>query len=334
MIEFFFDCSSPWTYLAFHNIQLLAQEFGEEISWRPILVGGIFNTINPSVYATRENPVPAKLAYQKKDMADWARSAGLAIKMRPTVFPVNSVKAMRGCIFLGKDMVPFARAVFEIYWGERQGYLAGCGAGRSLPARRRRSAKFFAGIGQQAIKDQLKANTDEVMARGGFGSPTIFLDKTDMYFGNDRMPLIRDALTRRKSERGVMPKAVVCRELGPPENLRLETLPPVPLVPGQVRVAMHAAGINFPDILMAAGEYQLKPELPFTPGVEAAGEVTEVEGVNGVAVGEQRDRQIATWRLCRGGGRDAVTTDAVAKKRSTMRRARRFLPRMAPPITH
>ncbi len=47
MIEFFFDCSSPWTYLAFHNIQPLAREFGEEISWRPILVGGIFNTINP-----------------------------------------------------------------------------------------------------------------------------------------------------------------------------------------------------------------------------------------------------------------------------------------------
>src|ERR1700716_1846741 len=60
MIEFFFDCPSPWTYLAFHNIQPLAKEFGTEISWRPILVGGIFNTINPSVYATREKPVEAK----------------------------------------------------------------------------------------------------------------------------------------------------------------------------------------------------------------------------------------------------------------------------------
>ena len=64
-----------------------------------------------------------------------------------------------------------------------------------------------------------------------------------------------------------MPKAVVCRELGPPEKLRLEIFPSVPLAPGQVRVAVRAAGINFPDILMAAGEYQLKPELPFTPGV-------------------------------------------------------------------
>jgi NADPH2:quinone reductase len=85
-----------------------------------------------------------------------------------------------------------------------------------------------------------------------------------------------------------MPKAVVCRELGPPERLRLETFTSAPLAPGQLRVAIHAAGINFPDILMAAGEYQLKPELPFTPGVEAAGTVSEIaDGGNGVAVGDR-----------------------------------------------
>ena len=199
MIEFFFDCSSPWTYLAFHNIQPLASEFGEEIAWRPILVGGIFNTINPSVYATREHPVPAKLAYQKKDMADWARSAGLAIKMRPTVFPVNSVKAMRGCIFLGKEVVLFARAVFEIYWGEDKDISKDEVLTEVCKRVGVDPATYLEGISQQAIKDQLKANTDEVMARGGFGSPTIFVDKTDMYFGNDRMPLIREALARRKA---------------------------------------------------------------------------------------------------------------------------------------
>ena len=85
-----------------------------------------------------------------------------------------------------------------------------------------------------------------------------------------------------------MPKAVVCRELGPPEQLRLETFAAPPLKRGEVRVAIHAAGINFPDILMAAGEYQLKPELPFTPGMEAAGEVSEIaNGMSGVAVGDK-----------------------------------------------
>jgi NADPH:quinone reductase len=91
-----------------------------------------------------------------------------------------------------------------------------------------------------------------------------------------------------------MPKAVVCRELGPPERLRLENFASVPLKPGEVRVAIRAAGINFPDILMAAGEYQLKPPLPFTPGSEAAGDIVEVNGAADVAVG---DRVIVKMRF-------------------------------------
>jgi NADPH:quinone reductase len=99
-----------------------------------------------------------------------------------------------------------------------------------------------------------------------------------------------------------MPKAVVCRELGPPENLRLEEFVSAPLKPGEVRVAIRAAGLNFPDILMAAGKYQLKPELPFTPGMEAAGDVIEVETTaKGVAVG---DRVIV--KLRHGGYADEV----------------------------
>jgi NADPH2:quinone reductase len=85
-----------------------------------------------------------------------------------------------------------------------------------------------------------------------------------------------------------MARAIVCRELGPPECLHLETFTPAPLKQGEVRVAVHAAGINFPDILMAAGEYQLKPELPFMPGMEAAGEVTEVaDGAAGIALDDR-----------------------------------------------
>ena len=118
MIEFFFDCSSPWTYLAFHNIHPLAAELNVAIAWRPILVGGVFNAVNPSVYESRDKPVPAKAAYLRKDVADWARFAGLKILFPPTVFPVNSVKAMRGCVFLEAEgkLVPFARAAFEAYW--------------------------------------------------------------------------------------------------------------------------------------------------------------------------------------------------------------------------
>ena len=163
-----------------------------------------------------------KARYTKKDLADWARSAGLAIKMPPTVFPVNSVKAMRGCIWLGNGRwCRSRRAVFEAYWGDDKDISQDevlteiCNSVGVDPRR------FFAGIAEQAIKDQLKANTDEVMARGGFGSPTIFVDKTDMYFGNDRMPLIREALQRAaRRGRPDAERAVVCRELGAPESLR------------------------------------------------------------------------------------------------------------------
>jgi len=201
MIEFFFDCSSPWTYLAFTNIQPLAKELGAEITWRPILVGGIFNTVNKTMYETRANPVPAKQAYTAKDMADWARLANIKIKMPPTVFPVNAVKSMRGCIWADTQgkLLPFATAVFESYWGDDQDVSKDEVLTKICERVGFDPAKFFAGIGEQSVKDQLKANTDEAIARGAFGSPTIYLDKTDMYFGNDRLPLIRAALTRKKT---------------------------------------------------------------------------------------------------------------------------------------
>ena len=200
MIVFFFDCSSPWTYLAFHNIQPLAAEFGAAITWRPILVGGIFNTINPSVYEGRAHPVPAKARYSGKDMQDWARVAGLKIKMPPSVFPVNSVKAMRMCLVLGGErLVPFATDVFETYWGADQD-ISQDAVLREVCGRVGLDADaLLAAQAADDIKAQLRANTDEVMARGGFGSPTIFVGGADMYFGNDRLPLVRAALERAKA---------------------------------------------------------------------------------------------------------------------------------------
>lgn len=200
MIEVFFDCSSPWTYLAFANLRKLCSELDEPIAWRPILVGGIFNTINPSVYAQRADPVPAKARYMKKDLADWARHSGLAIRFPPAVFPVNSVKAMRGCILLEPEgkLVEFATAVFEAYWSNdldisNDEVLTRICEGTGIDPH-----AFFAGIASKGIKEQLRSNTEELVARGGFGSPTMFVAGGDMYFGNDRLPLVRDALLRQR----------------------------------------------------------------------------------------------------------------------------------------
>jgi len=195
--EFFFDCSSPWTYLGFVNIQPMAAEFGVDIEWKPILVGGIFNAVNDSVYRNRENPVPAKAKYSRKDLYDWARLAGIEINW-PSIFPINSVKAMRGCFIAAEEgkLVPFASRVFHAYWGENRdinddAVLADIVAETGLER-----TPFFDGIARQEIKDRLKANTQDVIDRGGFGSPTMFVNGADMYFGNDRLPLVRAAFER------------------------------------------------------------------------------------------------------------------------------------------
>lgn len=200
MIEVFFDCSSPWTYLGFHNVQPLAAELGEEIRWRPFMVGGIFNTVNPSVYASREKPVPLKAAYMRKDLADWARVAGLEIRMPPSIFPINSVKAMRGCLLLEPEgrLVPFARAVFEAYWSRDENIADDEVLARICTQVGVEPARFFEGIARADIKDALRANGEELVRRGGFGSPTLFVNGDDMYFGNDRLPLVREAVLRAR----------------------------------------------------------------------------------------------------------------------------------------
>lgn len=196
MIEFFFDCSSPWTWLGFESIQSLAAEAGVAVTWRPILVGGVFNAVNDSVYEGRRNPVPAKARYMSKDLRDWARLQGLEIRFPPSVFPVNSVKAMRACCWLGQECVPFARAVFHAYWTEDRDIAQDAVLAEVARAAGVDAAALFAAIGEDAVKAQLRANTDELIARGGFGSPTIFVGGDDMFFGNDRMPLIHAAVER------------------------------------------------------------------------------------------------------------------------------------------
>jgi len=197
-LEFFFDCSSPWTYLAFESAeQRLTPRDDVTIEWKPILVGGVFNSVNPSVYANRAKPVPAKARYYGKDLRDWARYVGIEIGS-PPVFPVNSVKAMRGAFVALEQnrLVPYARRVFQRYWSEladisQDTILRGIVEDAGLDAE-----TFFERIASPPYKEKLKANTDELIRRGGFGSPTLFLDGADMYFGNDRLMLIEARLDR------------------------------------------------------------------------------------------------------------------------------------------
>lgn len=198
-LEFFFDCSSPWTYLAFDRIEMLATEVGAELIWRPILVGGVFNAVNQSVYEQRQSPVAAKLHYALKDLQDWARKYGLRIGA-PSVFPVNSAKAMRGA-FVAEEhgkLPSYCRRVFEKYWGDLEDISQDDVLAEIVREQGLDGDEYFGKIVSTEYKAKLRANTDELIGRGGFGSPTMFIDREDMYFGNDRLVLVRDAVLRAR----------------------------------------------------------------------------------------------------------------------------------------
>ena len=196
-LEFFYDVGSPWTYLAFSQIETLAAEHGAALSFRPILVGGIFNAVNEDVYRQRAQPNPRKARYHAKDLEDWARLYGLVIRW-PSVFPLNSVKAMRAALAAEERdrLVPWSRACFEAYWGRGEDLSQDAVLGPLAVRVGLDPVWLLARIAKPELKQKLRANTDELAARGGFGSPTIFLNQTDMFFGNDRLPLVEAALAR------------------------------------------------------------------------------------------------------------------------------------------
>jgi len=195
-IEFYFDCSSPWTYLAFVEILPLSQRQNVEIIWKPMLVGGVFNSVNKDVYEFRKNPNPLKLDYSSSDLDLWAKHRKIEISM-PKVFPVNSVKAMRGCLFaMQKNCLPlFAQKVFDAYWGNgldisNEGIILEIAEDAGLSP-----IEFKNYIELQSTKDALISNSSELIERGGFGSPTFFYNN-HMFFGNDRLHLLEGAISQ------------------------------------------------------------------------------------------------------------------------------------------
>ena len=195
-VEFFYDVSSPWTYFASRRIQQFCATNQAELVWKPFLVGGVFNKVNPSVYERRENPVPPKDNYYEGHAGlgalPWHRY------VKPSVFPLNSVKALRGAFVAIEAGVvaAYSEACFNAYWVQNRDIsqvdelrAVAIESGLEPDA-------FFEAIGQPDIKQKLFDTTDELIERGGFGSPTFFLNGDDMYFGNDRIELMQAALDR------------------------------------------------------------------------------------------------------------------------------------------
>jgi 2-hydroxychromene-2-carboxylate isomerase len=198
-IEFFYDLSSPWTYLAFTNLFGVIERTGCCATLRPILVGGVFNAVNQGVYAAREQSDNRKLQHSWKVMKDWAVLAGVEMNFPSQYHPAKSVNAMRMACAIADDMpalTEFTRAAFQSYFGAQENLddpdvLVAVANSAGLDGEAMRAASQT-----DAVKALLRANTAELIARGGYGSPTIFIDKTDMYFGNDQLPLVEAALMR------------------------------------------------------------------------------------------------------------------------------------------
>lgn len=196
-LEFFFDLSSPWTRLAFANIRPILAETGASATWRPFLVGGVFNAVNASVYEGRANPDAPKNRHTGKWLRDWARLAGVPMNFPSAHHPVKSVHAMRVCCALEPEqdtLVRFAEAAFDAYFAHQRNLddpavladiATSCGLDGEALVRRAQD---------DAVKQRLRDNTQEVIDRGGFGSPTMIVDGAHLYFGNDQLPLVRQAL--------------------------------------------------------------------------------------------------------------------------------------------
>ena len=195
-LEFFYDLSSPWTYLAFNNVQPILTDTGATVQWRPFLVGGVFNAVNRGVYEARANPMDPKIVHNFRWLHDWARLAGLPLTFPTEHHPVKSVLAMRMCCQLESDQAAlqrFSQAAFDAYFARDENIDAPEVIAKVANECGLDGEKLVAGTANQTVKDQLRANTEEAIARGAYGSPTLFVGDS-LYFGNDQLPLIRQAL--------------------------------------------------------------------------------------------------------------------------------------------
>ena len=192
-IEFFYDLSSPWTFLAFTNVEGVLQRTGASLCLRPILVGGVFNAVNQSVYAARDASDNPKLKHSWRVLKDWAALAGVQLNFPSQYHPAKSVNAMRMACTLAGDqpaLWTFTKAAFESYFGAQENLddpdvLVAVANGVGLDGEAMRVKAQT-----DEVKALLRANTEEVIKRGGYGSPTIFVDGKWMYFGNDQLPLV------------------------------------------------------------------------------------------------------------------------------------------------
>lgn len=198
-LEFFFDCLSPYSYLASTQLEAIARRTAARIEWRPFLLGAVFKASGNTSPAM----VPAKLPYLAKDVERWLRHYGQPALRWPEDWPINSLLANRLALVAGEQgkLEPYVHRVFRALFAE----------GRDISSVEVLSAILgevgldpracLARAEDQEIKDRLRKNTDEAVERGAFGAPTFFIGE-EMYVGNDRLPFVEQALYEGRAAPG------------------------------------------------------------------------------------------------------------------------------------
>ena len=192
-VEFYFDFGSPYSYLAYTQLPAIAAACGAQVAWRPMLLGGVFKATG------NHSPVeiPAKGKWLQRDLQRWAARYGAVFRQNPH-FPVNTLVLMRGAAGLqmrGMDFDRYVATIFHAMWEEPRNL----GEPAELAAVLRQAGfdadDFLALVNDAAVKEQLKKNTEEAVARGVFGAPTFFVGE-EMFWGQDRLDFVAEALAR------------------------------------------------------------------------------------------------------------------------------------------
>jgi len=187
-IEFYFDFSSPYGYIASQKIDELAARHGREVLWRPFLLGVAFKTTGGVPLPS----IPVKGPYHLHDMIRTAKYHGVPYR-HPSVFPISSVSPCRAFYWLdakdAKRAKTLANALYRAYFVDD---IDISGAGATVAVCERSGIKaddVLAGIADQAVKDRTRAEVEKAIGRGAFGSPYIIVDG-EPFWGSDRLDQI------------------------------------------------------------------------------------------------------------------------------------------------
>jgi 2-hydroxychromene-2-carboxylate isomerase len=191
-IEFWFDFGSPTTYLAHTQLPRIARETGAALAYRPMLLGGVFKATGNMSPVT----VPAKGRWMAQDLQRWAGHWGVPFAFNPH-FPINTLPLMRGAVGLQMrqpaDFERYLDAIFHAMWVQPRNLGDPAELAAVLASAGFDSADLLALTGDAEVKAALVAATEQAVARGVFGAPTVFVGDA-MFFGQDRLDFVRAEL--------------------------------------------------------------------------------------------------------------------------------------------